>query len=218
MSRPPGKVKIEVFAESGAHRWPTRSRTSPGAPRATPLIVTWNPSSDAPVGEDRGARLRRAGQLGRRRAVPLVRRHPARRRQLPTGSADIDAAEVPKLEAAFCKVQEVLAKDKAHGGSTPASRCTSPGTPTRSAARRATSSCHRTARARSPPGFASAASSCRSRSKASARRRWRSRPPTASTRSATAASTTSSPTARPTYSAAVPPVLEANPVVCSYSA
>ena len=32
-----------------------------------------------------------------------------------TGSSDIQPAEAPKLEAAFTKLQEILAKDKAHG-------------------------------------------------------------------------------------------------------
>ena len=32
-----------------------------------------------------------------------------------TGSSDIDEPETPKLEAAYTKLQEVLAKDAAHG-------------------------------------------------------------------------------------------------------
>ena len=82
MSRPAGKVKITVYDESNAVLADEEQNFS-GRPGGTPLIVTWNPSSDAAGREDRAARLRRAGQLGRRRDRALVRQHPARRRELP---------------------------------------------------------------------------------------------------------------------------------------
>ena len=73
MSRPAGKVKITVYDESNAVL-ADEEQDFTGRPGGTPLIVTWNPSSDAAGREDRAARLRRAGQLGRRRARALVRR------------------------------------------------------------------------------------------------------------------------------------------------
>ena len=45
----------------------------------------------------------------------LVRPHPARGRQLHDRLGGDRRAEAPKLEAAYAKLDEVLAKDRAHG-------------------------------------------------------------------------------------------------------
>jgi outer membrane protein OmpA-like peptidoglycan-associated protein len=114
MSHPPGKVKIEVFSESGGSL-ADEEHDFAGRAAGTPLIVTWNPSSDAPVGKIAVRAYDTRDNWVGVELFPWFVPIPHEDVNFRTGSADIDAAEVPKLEEAFTKLQEVLAKDKAHG-------------------------------------------------------------------------------------------------------
>jgi len=116
MSHPPSKVKIEVFSESGGSLADEEHDFS-GRAAGTPLIVTWNPSSDAPVGKIAVRAYDTRDNWVGVELFPWFVPIPHEDVNFRTGSSDIDAGEVPKLEAAFTKLEEVLAKDKQHGSS-----------------------------------------------------------------------------------------------------
>ena len=114
MSRPAGKVKIKVYDESNAVLAEDEQDFS-GRAGGTPLIVTWNPSSDAPVGKIAVRAYDARDNWVGVELFPWFVPIPHEDVNFRTGSSDIDAAEVPKLEAAYAKLEEVLAKDKQHG-------------------------------------------------------------------------------------------------------
>ena len=112
MSRPPGKVQLTVKTEEGAIIADV-SEDFTGKPAGAPLIVRWNQGPDDPIGT---IELRMADRDGHyidqeysAWYVPIAHEDVNFR----TDSAEIDTPEVPKLDAAFAKIQEVLAKDKA---------------------------------------------------------------------------------------------------------
>jgi outer membrane protein OmpA-like peptidoglycan-associated protein len=112
MSRPPGKVRLTVLTEEGqiiADEEKDFTGRSPGES----LTVRWEQSNEQPIGEihlhmeDRDEHY--LEQQYSAWYVPI----PHEEVNFRTDSSEIDASEVPKLDAAFAKVQEVLAKDKA---------------------------------------------------------------------------------------------------------
>lgn len=114
MSRPAGKVKITVYSESDAVIADEEHDFS-GRPPLAPLIVTWSPSGDAPVAR---IELRAYDAQDMWSSVELFSWYvPIQHEDVnfATGSADIAPAEAPKLEEAFKKLEEILAKDRAHG-------------------------------------------------------------------------------------------------------
>jgi len=114
LSRPAGKVKIVVTSDSDAVL-ADEEQDFTGRPAGMPLIVTWNPSSDAPVGKIDIRAFDSAGAWVGVELSPWFVAIPHEDVNFKTGSAEIDAPEVPKLEAAYAKLEEVLAKDAAHG-------------------------------------------------------------------------------------------------------
>ncbi len=112
MSRPPGKVQITVTSESG-DVIVDREDDFAGRPAGAPLVLTWEQDKNQPVAsidlrmEDRDGNYIR--QTYSAWYVPI----PHEEVNFRTDSSDIDADEVAKLEAAFEKVEEVLAKDQA---------------------------------------------------------------------------------------------------------
>ncbi len=112
MSRPPGVVRLTVLTEEGqiiADEEKDFTGRSPG----DSLIMRWEQSGEQPIGEihlhmaDRDEHY--IEQQYSAWYVPI----PHEEVNFRTDSSEIDASEVPKLDAAFAKVQEVLAKDKA---------------------------------------------------------------------------------------------------------
>ena len=114
MSRPAGKVKIKVYDESNAVLAEDEQDFS-GRAGGTPLIVTWNPSSDAPVGKIELRAYDAQGNWVGVEIAPWFVNIPHDDVNFRTDSSDIDAPEAPKLEAAFAKIQEALNKDAAAG-------------------------------------------------------------------------------------------------------
>jgi outer membrane protein OmpA-like peptidoglycan-associated protein len=114
LSRPAGKVKIVVTSDSDAVL-ADEEQDFTGRPAGTPLIVTWNPSSDAPVGKIDLRAFDSTGAWVGVELSPWFVAIPHEDVNFKTGSAEIDAPEGPKLEAAYAKLEEVLAKDAAHG-------------------------------------------------------------------------------------------------------
>jgi outer membrane protein OmpA-like peptidoglycan-associated protein len=112
MSRPPGKILLTVKTEEGAIIADIQEDFT-GRPAGAPLTVKWDQASDQPVGSiqlrmsDRDEHY--IDQEYSAWYVPI----PHEEVNFRTDSSDIDASEVPKLDAAFLKVQEVLEKDKA---------------------------------------------------------------------------------------------------------
>ncbi|HEX7499911.1 MAG TPA: OmpA family protein [Polyangia bacterium] len=112
MSRPPGKVQLTVKTEEGAIIADIQEDFAGRSARA-PLTVKWDQDKDQPVGSiqlrmsDRDEHY--IDQEYSAWYVPI----PHEEVNFRTDSSDIDAPEVPKLDAAFAKVQEVLSKDKA---------------------------------------------------------------------------------------------------------
>lgn len=112
MSRPPGKIQLTVKTEEGALIADVVEDFT-GRPANAPLRVRWQQSPEQPIGSislrmhDRDEHY--IDQEYSAWYVPI----PHEEVNFRTDSAEIDPAEEPKLEAAFGKVQEVLAKDKA---------------------------------------------------------------------------------------------------------
>jgi outer membrane protein OmpA-like peptidoglycan-associated protein len=112
MSRPPGKVRLTVLTEEGQILADV-DRDFTGRSPGESLIVRWEQTNEQPVGaihlhmEDRDEHF--IEQEYSAWYVPI----PHEEVSFRTDSSDIDASEVPKLDAAFVKVQEVLSKDKA---------------------------------------------------------------------------------------------------------
>ncbi len=114
MSHPAGKVKVQVIAESEAVLADEEQDFS-GRPAGAPLIVTWTPSGDAPVARIEIRATDAQGNWVGVEIAPWFVPIPHEDVNFRTGSADIDEPETPKLEAAYAKLQDVLAKDQAHG-------------------------------------------------------------------------------------------------------
>ena len=112
MSRPPGKVLLTVTSEDG-NVIVDRVDDFTGRSAGAPLIVRWEQSPDQSVGSiqlrmhDRDEHY--IDQEYSAWYVPI----PHEEVNFRTDSSDIDASEIPKLDEAFAKVQEVLSKDKA---------------------------------------------------------------------------------------------------------
>jgi outer membrane protein OmpA-like peptidoglycan-associated protein len=114
MSLPAAKVKIVVYSDSDAVLADEEHDFS-GRPAGSPLIVTWTPSSDAPVGRIDLRAYDATGAWSGVELAPWFVPIPHEDVNFTTGSSDIQPGEAPKLEAAYAKLDEVLAKDKEHG-------------------------------------------------------------------------------------------------------
>jgi outer membrane protein OmpA-like peptidoglycan-associated protein len=115
MSHPAGKVKITVVGESNAVLAEEEQDFS-GRAAGAPLIVTWSPSNaDEPVARIELRAYDARGDWVGVELAPWFVPIPHEDVNFKTDSADIEDAEAPKLEAAFAKLGEVLAKDKEHG-------------------------------------------------------------------------------------------------------
>jgi outer membrane protein OmpA-like peptidoglycan-associated protein len=114
MSRPAGKVKITVYSDSNAVLAEDEQDFS-GRPGGTPLIVTWNPSSDAAVGKIELRAYDAQGNWVGVEIAPWFVNIPHDDVNFRTDSSEIDGPEAPKVEAAFGKIEEALAKDAAAG-------------------------------------------------------------------------------------------------------
>jgi outer membrane protein OmpA-like peptidoglycan-associated protein len=114
MSRPAGKVKIKVYDESNAVL-ADEEQDFTGRAGGTPLIVSWNPSSDAAVGKIELRAYDAQGNWVGVEIAPWFVNIPHDDVNFKTDSSEIEAAEVPKVEAAFGKIAEALAKDSAAG-------------------------------------------------------------------------------------------------------
>jgi outer membrane protein OmpA-like peptidoglycan-associated protein len=114
MSRPAGKVKITVTGESNAVL-ASEEQDFSGRGAGTPLIVTWNPSSDEAVAKIELRAYDAQGNWVGVEIAPWFVNIPHDDVNFKTDSAEIDAPEVPKVEAAFAKIEEALAKDSAAG-------------------------------------------------------------------------------------------------------
>ncbi len=112
MSRPPGKIQLTVKTEEGAIIADVQEDFT-GKPANAPLVVRWNQDKDTPTGSislrmyDRDEHF--IEQEYSAWYVPI----PHEEVNFRTDSSDIDASEVPKLDTAYGKIQEVLSKDKA---------------------------------------------------------------------------------------------------------
>jgi outer membrane protein OmpA-like peptidoglycan-associated protein len=112
MSRPAGKVEIVVRDELG-EIVANQEHDFSGRPARAPLVVTWEQASDQPVSSIRLKMSDRDGNFIEQEYSAWFVPIPHDEVNFRTDSAEIDADEMPKLEAAFAKVQEVLAKDRA---------------------------------------------------------------------------------------------------------
>jgi outer membrane protein OmpA-like peptidoglycan-associated protein len=114
MSNPAGKVQIKVVGESGA-TLAEEEHDFTGRAGGTPLIVTWSPSSDESVATIDVRATDAKGSWVGVQISPWFVAIPHEDVNFKTDQATIEDAETPKLEAAFAKLNEVLAKDAAHG-------------------------------------------------------------------------------------------------------
>ena len=112
MSRPPGKIQLTVKTEEGAIIADIQEDFT-GRSAGAPLVVKWDQARDQPTGSiqlrmyDRDEHY--IDQEYSAWYVPI----PHEEVNFRMDSSDIDASEVPKLDSAYAKIQEVLSKDKA---------------------------------------------------------------------------------------------------------
>jgi outer membrane protein OmpA-like peptidoglycan-associated protein len=114
MSHPAGKVKITVVGESGA-TLADEEHDFTGRAAGTPLIVTWAPSSHEAVATIDVRATDAQGSWVGVQISPWFVSIPHEDVNFKTAESTIEDGETPKLEAAFAKLTEVLAKDAAHG-------------------------------------------------------------------------------------------------------
>jgi len=114
MSHPAGKVKITVVGESGA-TLADDTIDFQGRAAGTPLIVTWSPSSDEGVSTIDVTAYDAQGSWVGVQISPWFVAIPHEDVNFKTDRSDIETSEAPKLDAALAKINEALAKDKAHG-------------------------------------------------------------------------------------------------------
>jgi len=114
MSHPAGKVKITVVGESGA-TLADEEHDFAGHAAGDALGVTWSPSSDEAVATIDVRAYDAQGSWVGVQISPWFVAIPHEDVNFKTDQSSIEDAEQPKLEAAFAKLDEVLAKDAAHG-------------------------------------------------------------------------------------------------------
>ena len=112
MSRPPGKVQLTVKTEEGAIIADIQEDFT-GRSAGAPLTVKWDQERDQPVGSIQLRMYDRDEHYIEQEYSAWFVPIPHEEVNFRTDSSDIDASEIPKLDAAFGKVQEVLSKDKA---------------------------------------------------------------------------------------------------------
>lgn len=112
MSRPAGKIRLTVTNEDG-REIVDQEFNFEGKPANAPLPVRWDQKPGEPIGTislrmyDKDENY--IEQQYSAWYVPI----PHEEVNFRSDSSELDAAEIPKLEEAFLKVQEVLSKDKA---------------------------------------------------------------------------------------------------------
>jgi len=112
MSRPAGKIRLTVTNEDGRQIVDDEFNFE-GKPANALLPVRWEQKADEPIGtislrmSDKDENY--IDQEYSAWYVPI----PHEEVNFRSDSSDLDASEIPKLEEAFLKVQEVLSKDKA---------------------------------------------------------------------------------------------------------
>jgi flagellar motor protein MotB len=115
LSLPAGKVSLKVYSDADA-LLADEEHDFTGRPAGSLLVLTWRPSSDAPVGRIEGHATDATGQASYDfKLTPWFVPIPHEDVNFPTGSSEIQPADEPKLEAAFGKLVEILAKDRAQG-------------------------------------------------------------------------------------------------------
>jgi outer membrane protein OmpA-like peptidoglycan-associated protein len=112
MSRAPGKVQLTVKTEEGAIIADVQEDFT-GKPANAPLVVRWDQAKDQPTGSIQLRMYDREEHYIDQEYSAWYVPIPHEEVNFRTDSADIDPPEVPKLDAAFGKIVEVLSKDKA---------------------------------------------------------------------------------------------------------
>jgi len=111
MSHPAAQLTIRVLADTGEVLADDRHDFT-GQPAGAPLTVTWNPSSAAPAARIEINATDIAGGFAGVALFSWSLTIPHEEVVFKTDSADIQAAEKPKLEASLQKITEALAKHK----------------------------------------------------------------------------------------------------------
>ena len=112
MSRPPGKIEITVTNEDGI-TIAEHEHDFTGRAAGASLVVSWDQPPDKPIGSIVLRMYDRDGRYVHQEYSAWYVPIPHEDVNFRTDSAEIDSPEIPKLEEAFAKVQEILSKDKA---------------------------------------------------------------------------------------------------------
>ena len=112
MSRPAGKVMLIVTTEDGI-RIADLETDFTGKPSNAPLDLTWEQGEEQSVGSIWLRMYDREGHYLEQEYSAWYVPIPHEEVSFRTDSSEIDASETAKLDAAFGKIEEVLAKDKA---------------------------------------------------------------------------------------------------------
>jgi len=112
MSRPPGLVQLTVKTEEGAIIADVQEDFT-GKAADAPLVVRWDQAPDQPTGSISLRMHDRDGHYIDQEYSAWYVPIPHEEVNFRMDSSEIDPPEVPKLDAAFAKIEEVLSKDKA---------------------------------------------------------------------------------------------------------
>jgi outer membrane protein OmpA-like peptidoglycan-associated protein len=115
MSLPPAEIEIKVTSDSGEELADERHDFT-GQAAGAPLIVTWNPSSDAVAARIELKAHDVAGGFAGVAIVSWSLSIPHEEVVFKTDSAEIMESERPKLEASLQQINAALAKHKADFG------------------------------------------------------------------------------------------------------
>lgn len=109
LSRDAAKVTIKVIGDDGAVL-AEEEHDCAGKRAGETIVVTWTPSSDAPVAKIELRAFDTGGYWAGVALVPWSVSVPHREVTFKTGSAKIEDSEKPKLEDSYAKIAEAIAK------------------------------------------------------------------------------------------------------------
>jgi len=111
MSRSAKKVRVRVRDAEG-NTLAEEEQAFHGEPAGTALVITWHPSSDAPVARVEVWGYDTAGYWAGVAIIPWSIRIPHEEVLFDTGKADIKPPEEPKLEASYAEITKAVDKHR----------------------------------------------------------------------------------------------------------
>ncbi len=114
LSRTASRLKVKVIGESGAIITDFE-QSCQGTPAQTPIVVRWNQENTEAIARIEVIGYDVYGYYAGIALIPWSVTIPHEELQFKTNSAAIESSEIPKLEASFEKISEVISKHASIG-------------------------------------------------------------------------------------------------------